>query len=179
MLRSDKATNLSLLFKSFLSGRLSISLWRSEVLLFCKFINIVSILNYIKFIIFLHTFLVICFARFKKYMIWRGSFSNFSDMLLPFICASVIGNLWSICLGVIIWFHFPELILRNIFTYKIIKNWLSSFKNIFTCCSKFFLFLSALACGVVLILTSKISFVMLLCLLSAYIYLIISIHPFV
>ena len=43
MLRLDRATNLSLLFKFILSVRLSISLRRSDVLLILEFINIVSI----------------------------------------------------------------------------------------------------------------------------------------
>ena len=57
MLIFDKATYLLLLIKFTLSERLNNSLWRSEVLLFYEFINIVSILYYncIEFIILLHT----------------------------------------------------------------------------------------------------------------------------
>ena len=60
MLRFDKTTYLSLLFKFILSERLSNNLWGSDVLLFSEFVNIVSILFYIfiEFIIFLYTFLV-------------------------------------------------------------------------------------------------------------------------
>ena len=56
MLIFDKATYLLLLIKFTLSERLNNSLWRSEVLLFYEFINIVSILyfNCIEFIILLH-----------------------------------------------------------------------------------------------------------------------------
>ena len=70
MLRFDKATYLSLLFKSILSERLDNSLWKSDVLLFSEFINIVSILLYdfIEFIILLYIFLVIFFAQYKEYM---------------------------------------------------------------------------------------------------------------
>ena len=58
MPRFDKATYLSLRFKSALSERLSNSLQRSDVLLFSKFINIVSTLfyNFIEFITFLYIF---------------------------------------------------------------------------------------------------------------------------
>ena len=43
MFRFDKATNLSLLFKFTLSERLSVSLRKSDVLLFLELTNIVSI----------------------------------------------------------------------------------------------------------------------------------------
>ena len=74
----------------------------SDVLLFLEFINIVSILfyNFIEFIILLYTFLVISFARYKEYMICLISFSKFSDVLPAFTCASAIGNLWKIRLGI-------------------------------------------------------------------------------
>ena len=101
MLRFDKARYLSLLFKVILSERLNNSLWGSDLLLFLELIK-VSILYYtfIEFIILLYTFLVISFARYKEYMIWRISFSKFSDVLPAFTCARAVGNLWSICLGV-------------------------------------------------------------------------------
>ena len=53
MLRFEKATYSSLLFKFILSITLSNNLWRSDVLLFLGFINIVLILfyNFIEFII--------------------------------------------------------------------------------------------------------------------------------
>ena len=71
MLWFDKGTYLSLLFKFILSERLSDSLRGSNVLLFSKFINIVSISFYkfIEFIIMLYTFLAISFVRYNKYMI--------------------------------------------------------------------------------------------------------------
>ena len=67
MLRFDKATYLSLLFKFILSERLINNLL--DVLLFAEFTKIVSILFYIfiEFNILLCTFLVICFARYKEY----------------------------------------------------------------------------------------------------------------
>ena len=90
------------LFKFILTERLSNSLWGSDVLLFPEFINIVSIpfYNFVEFVILLYTFLVISFARYKEYMICLISFSKFLDISLAFTCASTIGNLWSICLGV-------------------------------------------------------------------------------
>ena len=99
MLRFDKATYLSLLFKFILSERLCNSLWGSDVLLFSEFINIVFILfyNFIEFIIFLHTFLVICQAQYKEYIIGIISFSKFSDVLPDFTCPRAIDNLWVIC----------------------------------------------------------------------------------
>ena len=56
MLKLDKAKYLSLLFKFILSLRLSNNLWESDVLLFSKFIKIVSVLfyNFIEFIILLY-----------------------------------------------------------------------------------------------------------------------------
>ena len=88
-------------FKSILSEMLSNMLLGSDVLLFSEFINIVSILfyNFIELIL-LYTFLVIYFARYKEYITCLTSFLMFSDVLSAFICARVIGNLWSICLGV-------------------------------------------------------------------------------
>ena len=44
MLRLDKATYLSLSFKSILSARLSNSLWVSDVSIFPEFINMISVL---------------------------------------------------------------------------------------------------------------------------------------
>ena len=94
MLRFKKATYLSLLFKSILFERLSNSLRESHALLFSEFIKIVSISYYIfiEFITLLYTFLVISFAWYKEYMVWRILFSKFSDVLPDFICASAIGN---------------------------------------------------------------------------------------
>ena len=95
MLRFDKATYLSVLFKSILCERLSNSLCGSDILLFSEFIKIVSILfyNFIEFVILLYTFLVISFARYREYIICLISFSKFSDVLPVFTCAIAIRNL--------------------------------------------------------------------------------------
>ena len=95
MLIFDKATYLSLLFKSILAERLSNSLWGSDVLLVLKLINIVLILFYkfIEFIIYYTHFLITSFALYKKDMISLISFSNFSDVLQTFTFTRAIGNL--------------------------------------------------------------------------------------
>ena len=64
MLKFDKATYLSLLYKFILSERFSNSLSGSDVKLFSEFINIVSIqiYNFIQFILLLHTFLVVYYS---------------------------------------------------------------------------------------------------------------------
>ena len=105
MLRFDKVTYLSLLFKFTLSERLSNSLWGLDVLLIPELINRVSTLLYYftELIIFLDTFLVISFALYKEYMIWWISFSKFTNVLRDFTGERDVGNLWSICLEV---FHF-------------------------------------------------------------------------
>ena len=103
MLRFDRATYLSLLFTYILSVRLSNSPWRSDVSLFLEFTNIVSTLMNLLYCDIL--FLVIYFARYREHIIWRISFSRFSDVLPPFTWARAIGNLWSICLGVNILIH--------------------------------------------------------------------------
>ena len=70
-------------------------MWGSYVLQFLEFINIVSILfyNLIEFIILLYTFLIVSFPRYKKYIIFLISFSQFSDLLPSFTCATATGNL--------------------------------------------------------------------------------------
>ena len=98
-----------------LCERLSNSLWGSDILLFLELINIVSILfyNFTEFSKMLHIFLVISFARYKEYTICLISFSNFSDVLPAFTCASAIGNLWSIFLGLnIVRFELPKTLPR-------------------------------------------------------------------
>ena len=79
MLRFDKATDLSLVFKFILPERLSNRLWGQDVSLFLKFINIVFLLvyNFIEFIMLLYTLLVISFAQYKEYIICLISFSNY------------------------------------------------------------------------------------------------------
>ena len=71
--------------------------------------KLVSILfyNFIECIILLYAFLVIYFARYKKYMICLVSFSKFSGVLPACTCAKNVGSLWSICLGVNILSSFP------------------------------------------------------------------------
>ena len=66
----------------------------SEVLLFSD-INEVSIFYYkcIEFIMCLYTFLVISFARYKKYVVYLISFSKFSDISPTFTCVSAVDNL--------------------------------------------------------------------------------------
>ena len=95
MIRFDKGTYLSLLFRFILSETLSNSLWESDVLLFLEFVNMVSILcyNFIEFIMLLYTILLISFVQYEEYMILRISFNKFSDALLAFTCARAIANL--------------------------------------------------------------------------------------
>ena len=92
--------SLLLVFMFILSG---------GMLLFSEFINIVSTLfyNFIEFIMLMYTFLVISLQKmkriytlYKEHIVWRISFSKFSDVLPAFTCARVISSLWSICLGV-------------------------------------------------------------------------------
>ena len=91
ILRFDRATYLKLLFKFILFRLLQNSLWGLDILLFLEFINIVSILFY-NFLELLNTFLIISFARYKKYMICVISFGKFSVVLLAFTCARAIGH---------------------------------------------------------------------------------------
>ena len=114
MLILNKGTYLSLLFKIILSKNWSSSLWGSDILLFWEFMNIVSILfyNFIEFIILLYTFLVFSFAQYKKYMVWRISFSKFSDVLSVFY-------LWNIY-----WYslkHFLEVNILSYFSWVALK----------------------------------------------------------
>ena len=48
----------------------------------------------------LFSFLAISRAKYKGYMIYRISFSKFSDILPAFTCARAIGNLCSLYLGI-------------------------------------------------------------------------------
>ena len=95
MLRFDRATYSSLLFKFIFSERVSNSLCGSDVLLFLELINIASVLihNFIEFIILLYKFLVISFALYKEYIICLTSFGKFSNDLPAFTCPSAIGKL--------------------------------------------------------------------------------------
>ena len=95
MLRFNKATYLSLLFRFIFSERLSNTLWASGVLLFSNFTNKLSLLfyNFIELIILLYPFLIISFAQYKEYMICLILFNKFSDVLPAFTSASVIGLL--------------------------------------------------------------------------------------
>ena len=104
----------SLLFKFISFERLRNSVLGSDVLLFLEFINIVSVLfyNFTECIILLYAFLVIYFARYRKYMNCLISFSKFSDVLPVFTSASAISNLWSVCLGVNILSPLPHSAFR-------------------------------------------------------------------
>ena len=112
MLQFDKGTYLSLILKFILSERLYNSLWVSDIVLFPEFILYYI---FVKFIIFLYTFLVIVFTWYREYMIWRISFSKFLDELTTFTCASAISNPWSNCLGVSILITFS----CNVFSGRI------------------------------------------------------------
>ena len=72
MLRFDKATYLSLLFKFVLSARFS----RYFIILGIHKYNIHAVLYFIGFIILLYTFLVISFAQYKEYIICLISFTK-------------------------------------------------------------------------------------------------------
>ena len=83
--------------------------------------------TFIEFIILLYTFLVISFGRYKKYLSCLISFKKFLDVLPAFTCASAIGNLSSICLGVSIlileWLGtLPEKRLPSIFVENILLS---------------------------------------------------------
>ena len=101
MLRFDKATFLSLFFKFTSFERLGNNLSGSDVLLFSEFTNIVSILfyNFIKFIMLLHTFLLVSFARYNEYMISLISFSKFQMYYLLLLVQKLLVIFEGICLG--------------------------------------------------------------------------------
>ena len=82
MLRFDKATYLSILFKFILSVRWSNSQRRSDFPLFLEFIHIVSILfyNFIDFIILLYIFLVTLYILFDVF--YLASFVMYYLLLL-------------------------------------------------------------------------------------------------
>ena len=102
MLRFDKATYVSLLFKFILSERLSSSLWGSDVLLFLEFINMVSTLSlelyWIHYIVIYFFSNLFCSIQLE-YIICLILLSKFSNVLPVFTCASVVSSLWNICLG--------------------------------------------------------------------------------
>ena len=102
MLRFDKTTYFSLLFKFILYSVLSISLWGSDVLLFLEFINIVSDLYYtfIEFIIVLYFFSNF-FCSIQK-NIWFNGFHLARFQMYYLILPVQERNLWSICLEVYI-----------------------------------------------------------------------------
>ena len=105
--------HISFLHNSFLSVRISNSLWGKDVLLFSEFISIVSILFYnsTEFIILLYTFLVNFCSLSKGYIICLVSFSKFAEVSPAFYCARAIDNLWSICLWPNIFNSFPRFAL--------------------------------------------------------------------
>ena len=51
-------------------------------------------------------------ARYKENIVCMISYSKFSDILLAFTCASAIGNLWRVCLGVIIFLVLIHVLLH-------------------------------------------------------------------
>ena len=51
-------------------------------------------------------------ARHKKNIVYMISYSKFSDILLAFTCASAIGNLWRVFLGVIIFLVLIHVLLH-------------------------------------------------------------------
>lgn len=106
--KTDKAAYLSLLFKYISSVILSISLWRSVILLFWEFIYIVFLLCYncFEFIILICTFSVIYFSKNEEDIIWRVSLSKSLDVLPAFTCMSAMWNFWSIWLGGNVLSHF-------------------------------------------------------------------------
>ena len=116
MLRFDKAIFLPFLLKSILSIKLSNSLWGLDVLLFLEFMNVVFI--FVLYLWWIHciviNFLVVSFAWYKEYMISLISFSKFFDVLPAFTWTRVIGNLWSVFLGVNIFNPFSCVFIGNI-----------------------------------------------------------------
>ena len=114
MLRFDKAIIFSPILKSNLLVSFNIKTCGLDVLLFPKFINIVSIVYrlhlqlesvrhvryWIDLIMLFYTFLVICFDWYKEWTISPILLNKLSELLPAFTCARAIGNLWSICLGV-------------------------------------------------------------------------------
>ena len=98
------ALNLLLLFKFLSSARLSNSLYESDILLFLRFIYIVSILFYkfIEFIILLYTFLVICFDTYFGYIACFYLYQRLGNVrsiclrltiFNPFLCGGFDGNI--------------------------------------------------------------------------------------
>ena len=99
---------------------------------FFKIFLHVSILcyNFIEFNTLLYKFLVIPFARYKKYMICLILFSKFSDVFPAFTWASAIGNSWSIFLVVNILIRLAKSEGRPLPFYCLLKSWI--FLIIFT-----------------------------------------------
>ena len=99
----------------------------------------ISFYNSIEFLMLLYTSLEIRLTQYKRYIIWRISFSKFSDVLPAFTCARAVGNLWSICLGVNILscLHSDTLAARGKY-FHIFSLWLCSFgrlsKTLWTFC---------------------------------------------
>ena len=71
MLRFDKATYLSLLFKFDLSVRLSIRLRRSDVLLLFEFVNRVSV-SIISNSLYCYILFLVTFLRHTKNILFEG-----------------------------------------------------------------------------------------------------------
>ena len=109
MLRFDKTRYLRLLFNIIYSVRLSDSLWRSDVLLFLEFINIVFL--FVLYLYWIHYIFIYFFRNpfcsIKRYMICLISFNKISNVLPPFTCAKAIGSLWGVSLGFSMFNLFP------------------------------------------------------------------------
>ena len=109
MLRFDKTRYLRLLFNIIYSVRLSDSQWRSDVLLFLEFINIVFL--FVLYLYWIHYIFIYffrnSFCSIKRYMICPISFNKISNVLPPFTCAKAIGSLWGVCLGLSMFNLFP------------------------------------------------------------------------
>ena len=100
MLRFAKAITFLPMLKSNILVSFNSKTCGLDVLVFSEFIYIVSIFYTLMDLIMLHTFLVICLDWYKDYTICIISFNKLSELLPAFTCASAIGNLWSIYLGV-------------------------------------------------------------------------------
>ena len=97
MLRFEKETYLSLLFKFIYVQDLVIVCENQMFINLMKTTVYILFYNFIKFIMLLHTFLVISFAQYKEYIICLILFSKFPNVLPAFTSARTVANLWSIC----------------------------------------------------------------------------------
>ena len=104
--------------------------------------SIYSVYNFKKLSRSLYTFLIVSFARYRKYMIFLNLFSKFSDALFAFTCVSTIGNFWSSCLEPNMLTLFPSvtfLLTSTAVTYKF-DSTISSVKRHINISHRVFLF---------------------------------------